>query len=70
MHFTTMTLDKFFKVMLMTESFITSGFLAVIWLGGCVTAHMLVHLTSECKCTFAYFTLELTILMGVGMKLI
>ena len=65
-----MTLDMFFQVMLMTETFITFGFLAVKWLGGCVTAHMLIQLTFECKCTFAYFTLELTVLVGVGMKLI
>ena len=65
-----MALDMFFKIMLMTETFVTSWFLTVKWLGGCVTVHMLIQLTFECESTFACVTLELAILVGVGMKLV
>ena len=65
-----MTLEMFFQIMFMTKTFITSGFLTMKRPGGCMATHMLIQLTFECKCMFACVTLELTILVGVSMKLV
>ena len=54
----------------MTEALIAVSFWAMILSSVCMTVHMLIQLTFECKCAFTVITFELAILVGVGICMI